>query len=501
LEDLLAFKIGGPACVYVVTTRFPQIAMQFATDEVIALEELNEGQSMALLSQMLPYLAQDEPEALNGLVHAVGGLPLALTLMGRYLLTQTHSHQPRRARAALERLCDAETRLKLSVPQALLGRSPALPAQSPVSLQTVIAVSNQQLDEEARRVLQALPVFPPKPDTFSEEAALAVAATTEETLDALSDAGLLEGRAGRYTLHQTIADYARSALFDSAPYQRFIAYFVSYIEKHQRDYDALDRERTKLLTALDTAFTHHQCAELMRGLKHGYAFLEARGLYELAEHYLRLVEHCWESADASTRGQMRFMSGRIAELRNDLARAQICYEEALQLARESGITRDIGVLLAVQGACNVRIGNYEQAEEKLQEALSIARWTQDSAILIRVLGSRGAMANERGNFAEGEAYLIEALELIRQTGQQESLFQILNNLCSSTAEQGKYGQAEGYQLEFVELARQLGHREKLCGSLCNLGALYSFQQKYEQAKRTLEEALSIAHQLDHGEWT
>ena len=48
---------------------------------------------------------------------------------------------------------------------------------------------------------------------FAEEAALAVSQAPVEALDVLFDAGLLESSgAGRYTLHQTIADYANAHL-------------------------------------------------------------------------------------------------------------------------------------------------------------------------------------------------------------------------------------------------------------------------------------------------
>jgi hypothetical protein len=54
-----------------------------------------------------------------------------------------------------------------------------------------------------------------------------------ETLDALTDVGLLESPGvGRYTLHQTIADYARASLTDQDVSQRFIAYYGTYIEEN-----------------------------------------------------------------------------------------------------------------------------------------------------------------------------------------------------------------------------------------------------------------------------
>jgi len=59
--------------------------------------------------------------------------------------------------------------------------------------------------------LHALSVFPPKPNSFSEEAALAASQQPVEALDELWDAGLLENWGSeRYALHQAVADALRA---------------------------------------------------------------------------------------------------------------------------------------------------------------------------------------------------------------------------------------------------------------------------------------------------
>src|SRR5205085_5760943 len=110
----------------------------------------------------------------------------------------------------LSRLSDAQERLNISEPHSPAERHPSLPLDTPVSLQSVIAVTDSQLNEEQQTTLRALSVFPPKPDSFSETTAMAVTNCTPEMLDLLVDVGLLEiSESGHYTMHQTIADYAR----------------------------------------------------------------------------------------------------------------------------------------------------------------------------------------------------------------------------------------------------------------------------------------------------
>jgi hypothetical protein len=63
----------------------------------------------------------------------------------------------------------------------------------------------------AHAALCALAVFPPKPQSFSQETALAMGRQPREVLEELCDVGLLENwGSGRYTLHQAVADYTRT---------------------------------------------------------------------------------------------------------------------------------------------------------------------------------------------------------------------------------------------------------------------------------------------------
>lgn len=209
-QDALAFKIGGPNCAYVVTTRIPAVALYFAGAGTSLVKPLAEAESLQLLERFVPELVEREREGIRELARAVGGLPLALELLGAYLQTQLCTGQPRRWLAALERLKQPEERLQLVLPRTPLERQMGLPADAPISLHTTIALSYRQLDPTAQRALLALAGSLSRPENFSEEAALAVSGVSLEALDGLLDAGLLASAGqGRYTLHQTIVDFAR----------------------------------------------------------------------------------------------------------------------------------------------------------------------------------------------------------------------------------------------------------------------------------------------------
>jgi len=297
-EDALAFKVGGPHCTYLLTTRIPSVALDIANNGATLVRELNEDDGLKLLARFVPGIVANELCAARALVQSVGGLPLALTLMGKYLKSQAYSGQPRRLLAALERLSRAEERLRLTITQAPLEQHTSLPVEMPLSLDAVIGISVWQLDEAAQRALLLLSAFPAKPYSFSEEAALAVSAASEETLDVLVDAGFLESiGCGRYTLHRTITDFARARLHDTTADERMVEYFTSYVELHQTDFAALEQESGNMLAALEIAFRRGMHGDLIRGVTAFSPFLHDRGWDELAEIHLKRVQQSAQSQD------------------------------------------------------------------------------------------------------------------------------------------------------------------------------------------------------------
>src|SRR6202043_3398109 len=118
IEAALAFKVGGPRCVYLVTTRFPNLALHFTSGagEATVLHQLDNDDGLALLTRLAAEVVEHDKQGAGALVKAGGGLPRALPVMGKFLRTQQHGGQPRRIRAALERLSIASERLRLTEP-------------------------------------------------------------------------------------------------------------------------------------------------------------------------------------------------------------------------------------------------------------------------------------------------------------------------------------------------------------------------------------------------
>ena len=136
LEDVLTLCIGGANCAYFLTTRFTHIITRFAPNSTIQLRELQEEESVELLHLLAPRVVDAEPERVRELVCSIGGLPLALMLMGNYLRTQTANKLPRRIIAILERLSHASERLQVYELYPLGEKRAGLPDGTLLSLQS-----------------------------------------------------------------------------------------------------------------------------------------------------------------------------------------------------------------------------------------------------------------------------------------------------------------------------------------------------------------------------
>ncbi|HHJ06871.1 MAG TPA: tetratricopeptide repeat protein, partial [Anaerolineae bacterium] len=402
-EAALAFILGGPNCAHLITTRQPEVALPVAGNGVVNIDELDLPAGIALLTRLAPQAMQAEPPAAEALVQMVGGLPLGLTLLGKYLLHESHSGQPRRLRAALNRLQQVEARLRLSQPQPPLTAQPSLTAETPLSLQTAIGISDAVLDPSARRVWYALSLFPPKPNTFSEAAALATAQPSGESplspavLDRLVDAGLLEASGpGRYTLHQTIADYARAKLQNSSARRaaclQMAAFYTRFVDASAGDNAAIDPEINNALAALEAVHRQGQNTALAQLAIALYPYLESRGLYAVAKTYAR---RAWQAAgemnDAAARITANRQWGNALLFLGDPKKAEAALQKGLALAREFGDEKQIAMHLLSLGAVSLHRGDYAQAEARWQESLTLAYQLEDNDLITDILINLGSL--------------------------------------------------------------------------------------------------------------
>ena len=85
-----------------------------------------------------------------------------------------------------------------------------------------------------------------------------------ERLDSLWDSGLLESSGpGRYTLHQTIIDYARELGTDESTWQRLGHWISDLLRKHRSDETILQEEQANIEAYLERSQTDDLAREIL----------------------------------------------------------------------------------------------------------------------------------------------------------------------------------------------------------------------------------------------
>lgn len=459
MNDAVAFKVGGPNCSYLLTTRFADVAFDFAGDGAQPLDELDGERGLALLETLAPSAVASEPATMRNLADAVGGLPLALTLMGKQLGRVALKAQPRRLRHTLEQLQTVEARFNLTEPHSPMTHYPDLSPSTPRSLAAAINLSVATLDRDTQQALRSLALFPAKPNTFSEEAALQSASIGVETLDLLVDVALIESMGQeRYTLHQTIADYARLMADAFPPHEEFVAYFVTFTHHWRKHPKELGKELENIQAALDLAYNADMLETAIAGTLALAPFLTEFGYLAQAEAYLV----------------------RAKEASVTLAAPILEMNALLQL----GITR-----------CH--LGQYHNAQTHLTQSLELAYAAAAQTVLADNHLALGIVYNRLGVTDQSKEHLVQALHLFHTLTDQSGEMRTLTELGTLMLRQSSYPQAATYFAEARAIAQSAEDRQGEMAALTGLGETAKNQANFKVARGYHEEALAICRNLNN----
>ncbi len=153
-NDALAFKLGA-RCGHVFTTRIVAVASLLEGEEV-AIPELSLHDSLTLFTAMAPQVTKWAPEDTQNLVSATGGLPLALVIFGRHLKAEARRGRIRHLTDELNRLKQAQERLRRRMPLPPVDQYPSLVPANDISLWTIINISYEALPPAAGTMFASL---------------------------------------------------------------------------------------------------------------------------------------------------------------------------------------------------------------------------------------------------------------------------------------------------------------------------------------------------------
>lgn len=437
-------------CSVLMTSRFPIVSADLAVGDLYTLEELSEEDGLHLLTLLTPHTIMVEPQLARELVKAVGGLPLALQLMAHYLHSQSPTGNVRRIQSALRGLSDAATRLHLQSPDE--QKSPRHPSKS--SLLSVIALTENLLEEPARSALYALSILPAKPNRISEATALAVANCDSKILDRLQDLGLLETVDASYRMHQTIADYSFHQLTPTAlqgARERLLAYVLQRSDERGQAWMA--QESPLVILALEAA------VQLKK-----------------VDAYIHLV----------------FLCAPVLLAQAQITAAQVHLQQAIAYAqREPEPPGALPNLLQQFALTFLKAGNAEEALALFQEALQLARQRGDNTCACDILGMLAWHFHLYGEYKQAETYLREGLVLATSLSLTPQLWVLWRVAGSQAWARGDYTQAEEAYQRGLSLAEAVPEQSRtdLPIYYCFLAVLAGERGHYQQAETYYQQGL------------
>ncbi|GHO61747.1 hypothetical protein KSC_006390 [Ktedonobacter sp. SOSP1-52] len=495
LSDAHAFLFGVPQCAFLITTRFPAIARALTVKQTLALHELSETQSLDFLRKLIPDLIDSSPDLITQLIRDVGGLPLALHVFGHHLSTLTHGGSQRRLHTALQQISQDVT-YRLSLTYQAPSWKTTWPEQenAMISLQATIAMSEQHLPDKARKALQALAVFPEKPQTFSEDAALfACEGTPEETLDVLVDSGLLEEVApDRYRIHQVIADYAQLQGHSFAASMRLLQWVERFVVSHVTHDQRLEQEFPIITQALEQGLRDQRYQQVFSVFMLIHPFLMRQRFFLIAEQWLHQLQQApFAIENTEVMARICFYQGVIADKQAQFQQAEHLYTQGIDLARTLHNDELLSVLLIHRGSIIINKHSLE-AECFLVEGYKLIEHTPAHMYQSIALRCLGEIEDWKGNAQRANEYYEKGLAIARAVHSDDNQSALLQNLGVKAARRGDYERADSLYQEALHIARKQHDVVRQCALQMNLGMLAFHRNQITQAIDISLEALRLA---------
>ena len=485
--------LGGSNCAHLVTTRDAALAATLCAPEAcLRVPDLDAPDSARLLTALAPGLARHPKTQLARLVQHAGGLPLALNIFGRLAWRAENADPEYGVEVLLEALASATRRVQAPIPVHANTRPRHLLDQSQISIGLSLSTTWERLSLPARQALSDLTFFPPKGNTFSEQAALATLAESEGALRELISAGLIETHTGgRLAIHQSIHDFAAQQAPSDAAARRWIQYWQAFLREHQMDFVAQAAEHENAEAALGIA-RQRAAAEFPNLACLRYLYRKDAGLLPVAERQLEeALEVARAHGDAWSEARVLLNLGNIARnARNDLAGAERRVRRALELIRTTSDT-DMRANIA-SALCIILLYEDRPADAwiVIEEALGLleqltpamrSEVLQDAAIARRTLGA----------IDEAIGLFKQAIATAREAGVRYLEAQSLGDLAATEMVRNDLEAALAYAREAVALARAHALPSQLTFSLSALGLVLMRLGKTAEADAAFAEVMTL----------
>jgi predicted ATPase/class 3 adenylate cyclase len=382
----------------------------------------------------------------------------------------------------------AASRIKVLDPPLLLERlAKRLPVltggsrDAPERQQTLRATiewSYALLEERLQTLFRRLSIFA---GSFSLESAEQVAAAEMDDVAALVDWSLLKpiGQ-GRFLMLETIREYARELFEDSEEFELIAAahleLFLELAEIAERElvgseqlewYERLTVEQDNLRAALEYACTKGDGEHALRIAGSLWRFWWNRGQLDEGQRWYDRAFAAGGSVSPVARARALLGESHMSEARGDSERTRVLLEEAVELFRET--EDDWRLVIALAHLAGIQPTRAETLALN-EEALEIARAAGDSRNISIVTHNMGNQAAQAGDDEEAAALFEESLAGARALGDSYGIAATIAELARLALRRGDPADAAGKLRESLERSRALRDTHSLAHMLATAAA-------------------------------
>lgn len=524
-EQVRPLLPGAPGSLVLVTSRSDLASLVAAEGaRPLWLDGLDAGQARLLLASRLgPDRLAAEPDAVDTIVAACAGLPLALAIIAARAATRPTL--PLSALAA--ELADAGNRL-----DALTGPDAA------TDVRAVFSWSYHALGAEAARLLRVLGLHPGPDIGLAAAASLArrPVPQTRRLLDELCAAHLLsENAPGRYAFHDLIRAYAvelahaeDSADDRFAAQRRMLDHYL--LSAHATD-EWLPATRDPISPdpaspgVVVTTFTDNPGAR--RWLTDELAVLLAvvqgttdprfdRHIQQLGWSLATFLlwrghwHHQISVQEAALRAAHRLGDQPgAADIHRRLLYAHMMLGRREQAHGHSVAALDLYAAVGDNtGSARTHLGlmwffeqqgEYHDALRHARQALEFAERSGNRGVLAVAYNGVGWTHSLVGEHETAIAYCERALPILEELGERATMADVWDSLGHAYHQLGRHPEAIGYYQRAADQSREMGDRRHEAAHLARLGDVHSSAGDQVAARQSWGAALAIFDDIDHPE--
>ena len=414
----------------------------------------------------------------------VGGLPLAVRLVGRYLKETEDS---------------ASSYLEWLEENLLEALDPDDSAHRHKSVKVLLARSVAQLTDTGRQVLPIFGCLAMKPVPLSILAAVLEFSQgkSRKAIKSLINFGLIQGNNDHYEVtHALIHTYAREQTpLSEQLLARLADWYRGFAAKKSKKglqgYYILDTQQAHLLNLIEQVYQQKMWIGVIGLVGTIDHYLAIRGYWEEEKRLLPLAItatqavkfHNDEAIFLAQLGSVYFKLG-------DINVAIGFYEKSLSISKAINHRQMESAHLGNLGIAYHQLGNFDKAIDYHQKALIISREMDYQQGIANHLGNLGTVYGELGELKKAAKYFEEALD-IKIEGNEQKRGSIVSNLGNTYFHLGELDKAIFHFQQGLDISRKIGDRQGEGHRLNNLGATYVKQGELEVAHNYYQQALVI----------